>query len=130
MRREGLSLYDAARRARTTARSVLEHAGGGLRREGRRWAARTTDDLIRPMAVLTAEGAIWVDVRGSRASTLIGRHGAAVRAYRDLGDDRPLRRLRGRALLIDGRRIELLTDLDVIDRLAEGGELHYELYRR
>jgi hypothetical protein len=33
-------------------------------------------------------------------------------------------------VLADGQRLEYVTDLATIDRLAEGGELHYELYRR
>jgi hypothetical protein len=131
MRRLGLSLPDAARTAGTTPASVIRQVGAHALYRGRRgWVAKPHDLIPRPMNFLTVGGPMWVLVQDSRTATLIGRHANALQAYLYRGDDRPLRRLRDRFLIMGGRRLSFLTDLDAIDRLAEGGELHYELYRR
>ena len=49
--------------------------------------------------------------------------------YIETGDEEPLRRLRRRRIRVGGEDIDLATDPVRLDRLAAGGELHYELYR-
>jgi hypothetical protein len=129
-RRTGISLTQAARTTRTTRRTVLRHVGSGFRREGRRWAPRRFDRIPREVTVLTALGPVPVVVRDSRTASLIAEHANAVRHYLHTGDPSRLGGLRRRTFQLGGRRFPLVTDEDVIDRLAEGGELHYELYAR
>jgi hypothetical protein len=83
------------------------------------------------MALLTDQGPIWVEPADRRARSTLARHLNAVRRYLEYGDDRRLREFEGQTVETrDGQRLPLLTDLDTIDRLAEGGEIHFEVYRR
>ena len=84
----------------------------------------------RIMAFLKEDGAVWVAVRDDRTATLLGLHANAVRRYLEYGDERPLHEFEGRQIQIGGRLQTFLTDLETIERLADAGELHYELYRR
>lgn len=129
-RREGVSLTRASRLTHTTRRTVLRHAGRGFRQEGRRYVPRPFDRIPREIAVLTDEGPEWVTVRDSRTASLIAEHANAVRHYLQTGDDTDLRALRRTQIVVRGQRITLPVDLELIDPLAAGGELHYELYRR
>ena len=128
-RRERLSLRRAADLTRTDPRTVLRHAGVAFRKEGGRWAARPFDRIPREMTVLTPSGPLEVTVRDSRTASLLAEHANAVRAYRDSGDEEPLRKLGRRRVQIRGEPVVLETDPVRLDRLAAGGELHYELYR-
>lgn len=82
------------------------------------------------MAVLTPEGPEFVVIRDSRTATLVAEHANAVHHYLRTGDAGDLARLRRVRFRQGGRTYELATDEDTLDRLAEGSELHYELYRR
>ena len=129
-RREQLSITRAARLTGTTPRTVLHHAGRGFRRDGHRWTPKAFDRIPRDMAVLTADGPTIVTIRDSRTASLVAEHSNAVRQYLHTGDGLRLAGFRRRAFRHAGERIQLVTDLDVIDRLAAGSELHYEVYRR
>jgi hypothetical protein len=129
LQRHGYSLRRAADLARTDPRTVLRHAGVALKKQGGRWAARPFDRIPREMTVLTPAGPVEVTVRDSRTASLLAEQANAVRAYRDSGDEGPLRRLRRRRVQIRGQPVDLETDPVRLDRLAAGGELHYELYR-
>ncbi len=129
-RRTGVSLTRAARLTDTTRRTVLRHAGRGFRREGRRWAPRAFDRIPREMTALTPRGPELVVVRDSRTASLLAEHANAVRHYLHTGDDERLRELRRRMFHLGGRTVVLVADEELIDRLAAGGELHYELYAR
>ena len=129
-RRDEVSLTRSARLTRTTPRTVLRYAGPGFEREGRRWAPRPFDRLPRTMTVLTERGPMEVITRDSRTSSHLAEHANAVRRYLETGDRTALRTLKRKDLQIGGHRFNLPTDPAVLDRLAAGGELHYELYRR
>lgn len=127
--RRGMSLRRASALARTDPRTVLRHAGRAFRKEGRRYVATAYDRIPRRMTVLTADGPEDVTVRDSRTATALAEHANAVRAYIETGDDEPLAHLRRRSVRIRGQPVALVTDPVRLDRLAAGGELHYELYR-
>lgn len=129
-RRQGWSLTRASRMVRSDPRTVRRHLGGALRKEGSRWRPRPFDRIPRPMRVMTVTGPTLVVVRDSRTASLIAEHSNAVQHYLRTGDDGRLRRLRRKHFQIDGERIALVVSPTRIDRLAEGAELHYELYRR
>jgi hypothetical protein len=123
MRREGLSLTEAARRAGTTPAAVLRHAGPALEFERGRYRARSADRLLRVMRVL-GEGGVEhdVEVRGSRAASLVGEHWSAIGYYLRSGDDSRLRRLEGKKVA----GITLEADVDVVDEWERRGELEVE----
>jgi hypothetical protein len=128
-RRERLSLRRAADLTRTDPRTVLRHAPTAFHKDGGRWAARPFDRIPREMTVLTPAGPEVVPIRDSRTASLIAEHANAVAAYVERGDEVPLRHLGRRRVQIRGQPVVLETDPVRLDRLAAGGELHYELYR-
>lgn len=129
LQRQGYSLRRASDLARTDPRTVRRHVGSALRKEGSRWAASPFDRIPREMTVLTAAGPEVMTIRDSRTASLIAKHANAARAYVALGDEEPLARLRRKEIRVGGRKVRLATDPGRLDRLAAGGELHYELYR-
>jgi hypothetical protein len=127
--RRGYSLRRAADLSRTDPRTVRRHAGTALRKTGGRWRPTPFDRIPREMTVLTSAGPQEVVVRDSRTASLLAEHANAVASYVERGDEAPLHRLRRRLVRIRGQPIPLATDPVRLDRLAAGGELHYELYR-
>ena len=130
MRRDGVSLRRAADLTHTDPRTVRHHAGQALRRESSRWTATPYDRIERRMVALTPAGPVDVTVRDSRTASLLGEHANAVATYIETGDEGPLRQLGRREVRIRGQPMRLETDPTRLERLAQGGELHYELYRR
>lgn len=115
MRREALPLTRAARRVGTTPNTVHRYAGTALARDrGARTRARTSDDLLARMPVLTIEGPRELEVRGSRNRSLVGRHWNAVREYLLTGDTAQLRGFSGKSV----SHFELEADPDAIDYWA------------
>jgi len=129
-RREGYSLTRAAREVHTDPRTVRRHVGRAFRREGRRWRPRPFDRIPRAMRVLTDEGPTLLVIRDSRTASTIGEHWNAAERYLETGDTARLSRLPRKWIQLGGKRIALATSPERLDRLAEGAELHYELYRR
>src|ERR1700730_5778122 len=130
MRRNDLSLTQAAKRAHANPRTVRKYVGDALERKGRRYLPVESDQLPRELAYLGPEGPEWVTVRDSATATLLAEHANAVGRYLNKGDESALKPFEGRTVKIGRRRRPLLTDLATIDRLAIGGGLHYELYTR
>ena len=128
-RREGLSLRAASDLARTDPRTVRRHVRGQFRKVGARWIASPYDRIPRAMTALTPGGPVAVMAGDSRTASLLAEHANAVAKYIALGDEEPLARLRRHVVRIRGHPVVLETDPARLDRLAQGGELHYELYR-
>jgi hypothetical protein len=123
MRREGLSLSEAADQAGTTTAAVLRHAGPALEQEQGRYRARRGDRLLRVMVVLGSDGVTHeVEVRGSRAASLVSEHWAALQHYLHTGDDSRLQALEGKTVA----GIPLETDPDRIDEWERRGELEID----
>ncbi|MBA2469158.1 MAG: hypothetical protein H0V37_07105 [Chloroflexia bacterium] len=132
MRREGLSLTRAAKRAGTTPNAVRRHAGRALEQTGSGgYRAKSYDRMVREMRFLTREGVIVLPVRDSRSASKIAHYMGAVDHYLRTGDDARLRRFRGKGVWVDKRFRPFITDLDLLDRLANAGEVSFEeLYAR
>jgi hypothetical protein len=123
MRREQLSLREAAGRAGTTTAAVHRHASPALELERGRYRARPGDRLLRVMTVVGPGGVQHeVEVRGSRAASLVGEHWAAIGVYLDTGDDTRLRALEGKRVA----GIWLETDPDTIEEWQRRGELELD----
>jgi hypothetical protein len=123
MRREPVSLGEAAARTGVAVDAVLRHAGPALVKERGRFRARPADRLLRVMAVFGVDGVVhMVEIRGSRAAGLVSRHWAAIYHYLLTGDDSELRALEGKRVA----GITLQTDLDAIDEWLSRGELELE----
>ncbi|MGH8945021.1 MAG: hypothetical protein ACRDVL_02595 [Acidimicrobiia bacterium] len=119
MRREGLSLSQAARQAGVSAEAVRFWAGGAITSSGR---ARPGDRLLRQMLIVSGGETLWIDVRGSRQASLVGAYWNAVARFLQTGDDRPLRRFAGKSVA----GYELETDPDTLEGLALSGGLEFE----
>ena len=134
MREKHLSASDAARAAGISRRLLVREGRSGLQKlKNGRYVAKPNDHLFRlVIAVSKDQGTVEVATNEFREASMAGKHSAAVQRYLETGDDSGLRRL-PRNYIIDaqGNRIELLVDLDELDRLGSAGELSFEsLYAR
>lgn len=127
MRRDGLPLEQASRATGTTPNAVRRHAGTALvKGRGGRYEAKPYDRLSRPMKFPTLDGLITLDVRDSRSASAISHYWNAVHDYRDRGNDRPLRKFRGKSVRVEGRAYPFITDTGALDMLMDAGELHFD----
>jgi hypothetical protein len=60
--------------------------------------AQSADRLYRRINVITPEGPVLVETRGSRAASLAGRHANAVRKFVETGDSGDLRAFQGKTV--------------------------------
>jgi hypothetical protein len=130
MRREGLSLAQAVRQhnrehpgARVSGESVRRLVPKALEKHGTRWQATSYDRYARTTDVLTTRGIRRVTVHDSRTASLIARHHLAVRTYLEgRADASILRPFQGKHFRVNKRAYVLETDLEMLERLAMGGE--------
>jgi hypothetical protein len=127
MRREGMSLAQAATRAGTTPNTVRRYAGTAIRKDSRgRYVAKPSDRLFRRMRFLTPRGRITLDVTNSRTASRIARYFAAVDRYLKTGKTDALREFRGKAIRVGKVGYPFLTSPRTLDRLASAGEIAFE----
>lgn len=119
MRRDGLSLSTAARKASTTPATVRRHAGLALDTTARRVKVKPSDRIRRPMSVLTPAGVVDVVLRDFDEASLVGQHWAAVRRFLATGDHSALAKFS--AVTVAG--VEFETGLDAIERWGRIGEI-------
>ena len=111
MRSQKVSLRVAARRHGTTPETVRRYAGDSLVRQGRRYMPTSSDRSYQRMSVLSNDGVVDVDVRGSRARSTVGRHWNAIQRFAATGDVGVLtpfagKRVGGAVLATDPDQIE------------------------
>jgi len=127
MRGEGVSLTQAASRSGTTVAAVKRYAGPALEKQpGGRFTAKPFDRLSARLLFLTPTGRVPLDVKDSRSRSKIASHQAAVDRYLRTGDDRALRRFRGKGVTVAKRFYPFLTDSAALDRLQGAGEVSFE----
>jgi len=123
MRREKLSLKNAAKRTGVSPKSVLPYVREGLRRTiGGNYYAKPSDKLSRTLNFLTEQGIISIAVHDSRDATLVSKYMAATKNYLATGNKSFLRPFRGKAM----GPYRFVTDTDILDELADAGELEFE----
>jgi hypothetical protein len=128
MRREGVSLTRAARKAGTTAATVRKYVSPALRRDGRgRYAVTPSDRLTREMRFYAPDGMIEIKLRGSRAASRIAEHAAAVHLFLHKGRTDVLKPFIGKSVRgTDGVAHPFVTDPAILKRLGEAGETSFE----
>ncbi len=127
MRREGLSLHEAAREVGATPAAVKRHAGEALLRSSRgRYLVTAADTHYRRLWFITPDGLVTVETRDSRAASLIAEFDAAVQHYLATGDASRVERFKGKVLRAGGKRYPFVADLDVLDELGRRGEISFE----
>jgi hypothetical protein len=119
MRSEGLSLRAASQLVGTTPKTVRRYASEALEKEGRRYWATPSDRSYQRMSALSTEGLRDIDVRGSRARSLVGGHWSAIGRFAATGDLSVLAKFIGKR--VGG--FELATDPNLIEEYQRQGEL-------
>lgn len=133
MRREKLSLTDAAQLASTTPESVLKYVGSAITHFGpkSRHKARLRDKIARNLSFPTPSGEIPITVRSSKTASQIAEYINAIR-YRHR-DPARLERFRGKSFRADEGVFHFTTDLSLLRQLDSagliGGEGFYRIPR-
>ena len=133
MRTEGVSLRQASREFGIDPRTVVRLGGPALRKRANgRFVAKRSDRLLRVLRIPTRDGLREIAVRDSRQASQLAEYWAAVDRYLETGDDSALRKFRRKRITdASGARVQLLTDVDELDRLGSAGVLSFEsLYPR
>jgi hypothetical protein len=121
MRRKGLTASQAVEVEGTTIANLEKYVGPALNKRGRDYVAKPSDDLLRPpMRFLDVKGVRWIDVRGSKAASLISYYWKAVGAALK-GEPKDLKKFDKR--LLPGTKLEFFTNLKAIRHLQDAGEL-------
>jgi len=119
MRTEKVSLRTAARRHGTTPETVRRYAGDSLVRQGQRYVPTPSDRSFQRMSVLSSDGVVDVDVRGSQARSAVGRHWNAIQRFAATGDVGVLTPFAGKRV---GGAV-LATDPDQVEEFLRRGEI-------
>jgi hypothetical protein len=121
MRRENLTASQAVEIESTTIPNLERHVRPALKKRGSDYVALPNDDLLRPpMRFLEAKGVRWIDVRGSKAASLIGEYWNAVDAALS---EKPRDLKKFDNTLLPGTKLNFLTNLKAIQHLQDAGEL-------
>lgn len=127
MRDKGVSLTEAISRVRTSRRTMLKYAKGGLRKtESGRWEPKSWDRIRRLMDLPRPDGMKEIAIQDSRTASKVGRYQTAVKKFAWKGDDTALQEFEGETFQVNGEEIEFLTDRDTLERLGFAGELSNE----
>ena len=98
MRRDGLSLKEAAREVGIRPETVQRYAGSALRKtKSGKYEARASDTLLRPIVVVAPGGLREIVVRDSASATLAAEHSNAVQTFLQTGDETELQPFRGQS---------------------------------
>jgi hypothetical protein len=132
MRSERLSLQKASREFGLDPRTVMRRGGSALRKRGRRYEPKRNDRLLRPLVIPTPQGNSLIGVRDYRQAVLLADYWNAVQRYLETGDASALKRFQGKHVTdAVGKQVQLITDLDELNRLGNAGSLSFEsLYAR
>jgi hypothetical protein len=128
MRAAHISLHQAAREFGVHPKEVVRLGGSALRRTpSGRYAAKAKDDLLRVLSLPDRRGLREIAFDDSREASVVGKYWNGVHLYLQTGDASGLREFRRKFVRdANGRRFELLTDLDELDRLGSAGVLSFE----
>ncbi len=131
MRTQNMSRTRAARAAEISPSALQRIAGKAIVKDGSRYRASKSDRLLRVMVLPTPGGRLEIAVRSARAAKLISEYDNAVRRYVYTGNAADVARFKDRFVTTAGAKIEFLTDLRQIDKLARAGALSFEsIYAR
>jgi hypothetical protein len=126
MRRENLSLAQAARIEHIKPSTFLRYVGSAVHRSGpgKPWKPTKADRFSARMTVLTALGPTTVFVRGSRERTRLARYDIALRKWRaaEDGADKELMAFQGQTV---GGHV-LITNPDLLIQFEEAGQLDFD----
>jgi hypothetical protein len=128
VRAERASFAAASRESGVGAPTVLELVGSALRKSASgRYKAKSSDRLLRVLAIPTLEGVGELATRDSREASRLATYWDYVQIYLHTGDPAGLSQFEGAHITdADGVQVPLLTDLEALDRLGSAGELSFE----
>lgn len=131
MRREGLSLDEAASRVGTQPAVVVLYANPALQKVGGEYEALPSDTLERALAFPTPTGNATVVVGSSVDASAIGEYFNAVRSYVRTGDASKLGEFAGQSVTdVNDKEWRFVTDPGTLKRLGNAGVLSFaDLYR-
>ena len=124
MRRDKLSLRNAARASETTSDLVKKYVGSALRRnKSGRYRATLYDRIPRSLNFLILDRYVPITIRDSRTASKIAEHSNAVRKYVRTGDTSTLAQFKNKSFRTGGAVHRFVAEPDLLDRLADAGSL-------
>jgi hypothetical protein len=119
MRAQGISLRSASEFVGSTPATVRRYADEALVKENRRYYATVSDRAYQRLSVLSVDGVVDINTRGSRVRSLVGRHWNAIRRFGVTGDVSVLAPFKGKR----AGGVELASNPDLIEEYLRQGEV-------
>jgi len=128
MRANGISLRQAAHEFELDPKLVLRLAGPALRKRANgRYTPKASDRLLRVIVIPTSDGLSEIATRDSREASKAAKYWNAVHRYLATGDAFALPQFKGKKITdANGKRVQLVTDFNELDRLGSAGVLSFE----
>jgi hypothetical protein len=115
MRKEGGSLAKNARSVGISPNTVKRHVGAAFEKRGNRIVARQDDDLLRKMRMYKNGQEVWIQVRGRKSASKLGRYHSAVGRRIHLHELGALDSFKGEIITdFQGKKHALETDIGKI----------------
>ena len=76
--RHGYSMKKASQATRTSARTIKKYVGSALRIKNHKTIARKSDSLLRKMSIYENGKEYFIQIRGTKKASLIGRYQSAI----------------------------------------------------
>jgi hypothetical protein len=133
MRSHKISLQQASLELGVDPRTVVRHCAAALRKSANgRFAAKSSDRLLRVLVIPSHVGTREIAVRGSRPASQLAKYWAGVQKYLQTGNTSGVKGFRGTKIVdANGHQISLITDLRKLDRLGSAGIFSFEsIYAR
>lgn len=124
--RKGVSRQKAAAKAKTSPRTIQKYAGDVVRVKDGHYKAKPSDTKSRRMKVLTDQGLMVAEVRGSRSAGRLSKYWSAVDHFLRTGDQSRLQPFVGQRLRVKGQYVEFITDPRTLMRQGHVGEVRFE----
>lgn len=133
MRRSEMNLAQAVKEhnrnypdSRISVSAMKKYAKPALVKRGGRIKAKSYDRLLRVMRVPSPFGAELREVKDSRTASQVAKYENAVKTYLYTGDESQLGQFQSKYFRSNRLQYRFITDTDILDRLAEFGELEFE----
>lgn len=127
MRRNGMSLTQAARQVNLSPETVKNMMGKAIESNGSRYNAKPSDQLERIMYFYDDRGLTIIKIKSSKSASLIGQYHASIKKYTYTGDFSDVMKFKGKSIVdAYGIRHEFITDKLQINNFARSGEIRFE----
>lgn len=128
--RKGESLTKASKELHTSPETVMRHTNAFRKTRGK-WSAKTQDRISRVMSIYENGKQEWVETRGSRTASRIGKYNSAIKEFLITGNENVLKPFKRPFKDVQGKLHYFEIEPDKLIEIAERQEEpeFWEIYK-